>query len=103
VLTALWGYLSDRFGRKKILILLAALTIVSNLIYIFSITYFSFSWLSSSPMSERGERGRAVKAAGLLIRWSRPCWLRNVLRQIAIGFSPPTLLSARLWVPWAHW
>jgi MFS family permease len=36
VLTALWGYLSDRFGRKNILILLAALTIVSNLIYIFS-------------------------------------------------------------------
>jgi MFS family permease len=35
VLTALWGILSDRFGRKKILMLLAALTIVSNLIYIF--------------------------------------------------------------------
>ncbi len=35
VLTALWGYLADRFGRKKILILLAALTIVSNLIYLF--------------------------------------------------------------------
>jgi MFS family permease len=36
VLTAVWGYLSDRFGRKNILMLLAALTIVSNLIYIFS-------------------------------------------------------------------
>ena len=36
VLTALWGYLSDRYGRKNILILLAALTIVANLIYIFS-------------------------------------------------------------------
>jgi len=35
VLTAVWGYLSDRYGRKKILVLLAALTIVSNLIYIF--------------------------------------------------------------------
>src|SRR5918992_2586993 len=35
VLTAVWGYLSDRFGRKKILILLAALTIVSNVIYLF--------------------------------------------------------------------
>ncbi|HWO40981.1 MAG TPA: MFS transporter, partial [Candidatus Eisenbacteria bacterium] len=35
VLTALWGYLSDRYGRKKILIVLAGLTIVSNLIYIF--------------------------------------------------------------------
>jgi MFS family permease len=35
VLTALWGYLSDRYGRKNILILLAVLTILSNLIYIF--------------------------------------------------------------------
>jgi MFS family permease len=35
VLTAVWGYLSDRYGRKKILMLLAMLTIVSNLIYIF--------------------------------------------------------------------
>jgi MFS family permease len=35
VLTAVWGYLSDRYGRKNILILLAALTIVSNVIYIF--------------------------------------------------------------------
>jgi MFS family permease len=35
VLTAVWGYLSDRYGRKTILVLLAALTIVSNLIYIF--------------------------------------------------------------------
>ena len=31
VLTALWGFLSDRFGRKKILMLLAALTVVSKL------------------------------------------------------------------------
>jgi MFS family permease len=35
VLTALWGFLSDRYGRKKILVLLAALTIASNLIYLF--------------------------------------------------------------------
>ena len=35
VLTAVWGVLSDRVGRKRILVLLAALTIVSNLIYIF--------------------------------------------------------------------
>jgi MFS family permease len=36
VLTVLWGYLSDRYGRKKILMLLAALMAVSNAIYIFS-------------------------------------------------------------------
>jgi MFS family permease len=35
VLTVLWGFLSDRYGRRKILMLLAALTIVSNTIYLF--------------------------------------------------------------------
>jgi MFS family permease len=35
LLTAVWGYLSDRFGRRRILMLLAALTIVSNAIYVF--------------------------------------------------------------------
>lgn len=35
VLTVLWGYLSDRYGRRRILMLLAALTIVSNGIYLF--------------------------------------------------------------------
>jgi MFS family permease len=35
VLTVFWGYLSDRYSRRKILMLLAALTIVSNAIYLF--------------------------------------------------------------------
>ena len=35
ILTAVWGYLSDRYGRRKILMLLAVLTIISNGIYIF--------------------------------------------------------------------
>src|SRR3954467_6646023 len=35
ILTVLWGYLSDRYGRRKILMLLAALTMVSNAIYVF--------------------------------------------------------------------
>ena len=34
-LTALWGFMSDRYGRKNILMLLALLTIVANVIYIF--------------------------------------------------------------------
>jgi MFS family permease len=44
VLTALWGFLSDRYGRKNILMLLAALTIVSNTIYVlFSHLFFILS------------------------------------------------------------
>jgi MFS family permease len=35
VLTALWGYLSDRVGRRTILMLLAVLTILSNLILVY--------------------------------------------------------------------
>lgn len=35
LLTAVWGFLSDRYGRKKILIVLAVLTICSSTIYIF--------------------------------------------------------------------
>jgi MFS family permease len=35
LLTAVWGYLADRYGRKNILILLAILTIISNLLYLF--------------------------------------------------------------------
>jgi MFS family permease len=43
VLTALWGFLSDRYGRKNILMLLALLTMVSNTIYVFfSQLYFIF-------------------------------------------------------------
>ncbi|MGH7771251.1 MAG: MFS transporter [Candidatus Binatia bacterium] len=34
--SALWGFLSDLYGRKKILILLAVLTILSTSIYLFS-------------------------------------------------------------------
>jgi Na+/melibiose symporter-like transporter len=41
LLTAVWGYLSDRWGRRRILMLLAVLTIFSNLILIyFSSLYF---------------------------------------------------------------
>lgn len=36
LLTAVWGYLSDRYGRRNILMLLALLTIISNMILVFS-------------------------------------------------------------------
>lgn len=35
LLTAVWGYLADRYGRKNILILLAILSIIANLLYLF--------------------------------------------------------------------
>jgi MFS family permease len=35
LLTAVWGFLSDRYGRRKILMLLAVLTIISNGIFVF--------------------------------------------------------------------
>lgn len=40
VLTALWGYLSDRYGRRRILMLLALLTIISNAIFVFFSSLF---------------------------------------------------------------
>ena len=40
LLTAVWGYLSDRFGRRTILMVLALLTIVSNAILIFFSSLF---------------------------------------------------------------
>jgi MFS family permease len=58
VLTAVWGVLSDRVGRKRILVLLAALTIVSNLIYIF------FSHLGFHPYGRHPRQ-----------RWDR--WFRR--------------------------
>lgn len=35
LLTAVWGVLADRYGRKNILILLAVLSIIANLLYLF--------------------------------------------------------------------
>jgi MFS family permease len=40
LLTAVWGYLSDRFGRRKILMLLGVLTVISNAILIFFSSLF---------------------------------------------------------------
>ena len=45
VLAVVWGFLSDRYGRRKILMLLAALTIVSNTIYLF-FSHLAFIFLA---------------------------------------------------------
>ena len=58
VLTAVWGFLSDRYGRKKILILLAALTVVSNTIYVFfGQLIFIFSAVMISNVGAGGTGG----------------------------------------------
>lgn len=58
VLTAVWGYLSDRYGRKKILILLAVLTVVSNTIYVlFSQLIFIFGAVIVSNVGAGGTGG----------------------------------------------
>src|SRR5262245_24549852 len=79
VLTALWGFLSDRFGRKKILMLLAALTVVSNLIYVF-FSHLVFI-LSAVIIANVGAGGSGGGGAGggptfspLFRFWQRRCF-----------------------------
>jgi MFS family permease len=58
VLTALWGYLSDRYGRKNILILLAILTIASNFILVyFSHLFFILLAVSIANVGAGGSGG----------------------------------------------
>jgi MFS family permease len=58
VLTALWGYLSDRVGRRKILMLLAILTILSNLILInFSSLFFILAAVNVANVGAGGSGG----------------------------------------------
>src|SRR5262245_36591124 len=95
VLTALWGFLSDRFGRKKILMLLAALTVVSNLIYVFfSHLVFILSAVIIANVGAGGSGGGGA-GADLLVRLSRRCWRKNVPQRTAIGSFPRTLSSVR--------
>ncbi len=56
--TALWGYLSDRHGRKNILILLAILTIASNFILVyFSHLFFILLAVSVANVGAGGSGG----------------------------------------------
>ncbi len=62
LLTAVWGFLSDRYGRRRILVLLAILTIVSNGIY----TFFShlFFILAAVVIANVGAGGSAGGGQG---------------------------------------
>jgi MFS family permease len=58
VLGALWGFLSDRYGRKPILVLLALLTIVANGIYLFfSHIFFIFAAVVVANVGAGGSGG----------------------------------------------
>jgi MFS family permease len=89
VLTALWGFLSDRYGRKNILMLLALLTMVSNTIYIFfSQLFFIFLAVIIANVGTGGWRtGRRA----LQSRRTGP-----VGREMHGGEPKPDLLHQRL-------
>jgi MFS family permease len=58
VLGAVWGFLSDRYGRKPILILLALLTIAANAIYLFfSNLFFIFAAVVVANVGAGGSGG----------------------------------------------
>jgi MFS family permease len=58
VLGAVWGFLSDRYGRKPILILLALLTVAANAIYLFfSNLFFIFAAVVVANVGAGGSGG----------------------------------------------
>lgn len=95
VLTALWGFLSDRFGRKKILMLLAGLTIVSNLIYIFfSHIFFILSAVIIANVGAGGSGGGG-QGGGPFSPVEQALLAEKCTPRTATGSSPRTLSSAR--------
>jgi MFS family permease len=62
LLTAVWGYLSDRFGRRIILMLLAVLTIIANLILVYFTDLFSI--LASVIIANVGAGGSGGGGSG---------------------------------------
>ena len=95
LLTAVWGYLSDRLGRRRILMLLAALTIVSNVIFIFFSSLFFILLAVVVASVGSGGSGGGDPAAALSTRWRRPCSPRSAAPKTETGSSRSTLLSDR--------
>ena len=95
VLTALWGYLSDRYGRRNILMLLALLTIVSNAIFVFFDSLFFILLAVIIANVGAGGSGGGGSGADRSIRWKKRCWRKNVCRRTARRFSGSTLFSVR--------
>ncbi|MBI2534845.1 MAG: MFS transporter [Deltaproteobacteria bacterium] len=97
VLTALWGFLSDRYGRKNILMLLAALTIVSNTIYVFfSHLFFILSATNAFVGSSMGALGALLSGLPQYLQetWSwqpiasyKPLFLLTILFGVVLIFA----------------
>jgi MFS family permease len=64
LLTAVWGFLADRYGRKNILILLAALTIIANFLYIFFSTLIFILIAESIATVGAGSSGAGGQGGG---------------------------------------
>ena len=103
VLTALWGYLSDRYGRRKILMLLALLTIVSNAIFVFFSSLFFILLAVIIANVGAGGSGGGGSGGGPFNPVEEALLAEKCRRKIAIRFSPSILSSARSWAPSAPW
>jgi len=98
VFTAVWGYLSDRVGRRKILMLLAILTILSNIILIyFSSLFFILFAVIVANVGAGGSGGGPFNPVeeALLAEKCRP---ENRNKSSLL-----TLALGRSWVRWALW
>ena len=94
LLTALWGYLSDRYGRKNILMLLAALTIVSNLMYMFSSQIFFIIAAVIIANVGAGGSGAGGQGGGPMSPVEQALLAEKCSARTATKFSPRTRSSA---------
>jgi MFS family permease len=88
LLTAVWGYLSDRFGRREILMLLAALTIVSNGIFIFFSGLFFILLAVIIANVGAGGAGGGGSGGGPFNPVEEAFWPRNAVPRIETKSSP---------------
>ncbi len=99
VLTALWGYLSDRYRPAKHSDAACGSDHRFQR-YLFILAVSSLFWLAVIIANVgAGGSGGGGSGGGPSIPSRKPCWRRNAARKTAIRSSPSTRLSARLWAP----